>query len=29
MSIAVIPMVAEFGWSPAHQGNIMAAFFVG
>lgn len=29
MSIAIIPMATEFGWSPAHQGSVMAAFFVG
>lgn len=29
MSIAIIPMVTEYGWSPAEQGNVMAAFFVG
>ena len=29
MSIAVIPMVENYGWSPAEQGSVMSAFFVG
>jgi len=29
MSIAVIPMVEAYGWSPTDQGSVMSAFFVG
>lgn len=29
ISVAIIPMVDEFGWSPSQQGAVMSAFFVG
>ncbi|HTK97442.1 MAG TPA: ACS family MFS transporter [Pseudomonadales bacterium] len=29
MSVAIIPMAAEFGWNPEKQGQVLAAFFVG
>ena len=29
MSITIIPMAAEFGWSPEEQGRVLSSFFVG
>lgn len=29
ISIAIIPMSAEFGWSPEEQGRVLSSFFVG
>lgn len=29
ISIAIIPMAADFGWSPEQQGRVLSSFFVG
>ena len=29
ISIAIIPMAADFGWSPEEQGRVLSSFFVG
>lgn len=29
MSVTIIPMAAEFGWSPEEQGRVLSSFFVG
>jgi MFS transporter, ACS family, solute carrier family 17 (sodium-dependent inorganic phosphate cotransporter), other len=29
MSVAIIPMAADFGWSPEEQGRVLSSFFVG
>jgi ACS family sodium-dependent inorganic phosphate cotransporter len=29
MSVAIIPMAADFGWSPEEQGRVLSSFFLG
>jgi len=29
ISIAIIPMAADFSWSPEQQGRVLSSFFVG
>ena len=29
LSVAIIPMTEELGWSPETQGTVLASFFVG
>ena len=29
MSVAIIPMASDFGWSPEQQGRVLSSFFLG
>jgi ACS family sodium-dependent inorganic phosphate cotransporter len=29
ISVAIIPMAADFDWSPEQQGRVLSSFFVG